>query len=116
MGGVPKASNAGNVTKVPPPATALMAPAAAAARISPMISAGDIPEQVCVNGVGGEHALFLEWTERSFGHRDTDLFVCAARLRVRNVVRVIQVKFSITLFVVEYVGRGSRGRRIRGWY
>src|SRR6185369_4138924 len=42
MGNVPKASKVGNVTKVPPPATALMAPAAPPARISPMISAGDM--------------------------------------------------------------------------
>jgi hypothetical protein len=42
IGGVPKSSSAGNVTSVPPPATALIAPPAAAAIISPRISVTDI--------------------------------------------------------------------------
>ena len=42
IGGVPKKSSAGNVTRVPPPATTLTAPPAAAASISPRISVTDI--------------------------------------------------------------------------
>ena len=41
-GGVPKKRRAGKVTRVPPPATALMAPPAIAAIISPRISVSDI--------------------------------------------------------------------------
>src|SRR5882757_7847720 len=42
IGGVPNRSSVGNVTSVPPPATALIAPPAAAASISPTISVHDI--------------------------------------------------------------------------
>jgi hypothetical protein len=39
---IPKKSSVGNVTIVPPPATALIAPPAAAASINPMISVSGI--------------------------------------------------------------------------
>src|SRR5580765_1758831 len=42
MGGVPNRRSVGNVTSVPPPATALIAPPAAAASTSPTISVHDI--------------------------------------------------------------------------
>jgi len=45
MAGVPKKSRVGKVTKVPPPATALMAPPAAAANTNPKISLRDIEKQ-----------------------------------------------------------------------
>src|SRR5581483_3084970 len=41
-GGVPKKSSVGNVTSVPPPATALIAPAAIAAAANPKISNADM--------------------------------------------------------------------------
>src|SRR5688500_3222425 len=41
-GGVPNNNSVGNVTRVPPPATALIIPAAAPERINPTISAGVI--------------------------------------------------------------------------
>ena len=43
IGGVPKKSRAGNVTRVPPPATALIAPPADAAIINPRNSLRDMP-------------------------------------------------------------------------
>ena len=43
IGEVPKNNNTGNVSRVPPPATALIAPAAAPANINETISSQDMP-------------------------------------------------------------------------
>src|SRR6266851_4453242 len=47
-GGVPQNSRVGKVTRVPPPATAFMAPPTAAESISVMISAGAMEESGAV--------------------------------------------------------------------
>src|SRR5260370_41496384 len=64
-GGVPKNSRVGKVTRVPPPATAFMAPPAAAESISPMISAGAM-ERVRLRLISGSPSavlpgLILDW-------------------------------------------------------